>query len=99
MQARAQNIRLIRLAMAGALVFPALLFSFGAWSTYRSIHALAEERLVRSLDVQQEEVTKTFELVTFAMIASDAPRDVLDALDVADGRAAVFLDDQGHCVN
>ena len=47
--------------------FPVLLFSFAAWSTYRSIHALAEERLVRSLDVQQEEVTKAFELVTFVM--------------------------------
>ena len=70
MQARAQNLRLIRLAMAGALVFPALLFAFGAWSSYHTIHALAEERLVRSLDVQQEEVTKAFELVTFAMNAA-----------------------------
>ena len=89
MQARAQNIRLIRLAMAGALVFPALLFSFGAWSTYRSIHALAEERLVRSLDVQQEEVTKTFELVTFAMnSASEAVAD-LSAEDIGQNEGRI----------
>src|SRR5205085_5970568 len=36
------------------------------------------------------------ELMAFAMEARDTLRDVADALDAADGRAAVFLDDQGH---
>ena len=36
------------------------------------------------------------DLVAVAMELRDAPRDVADALDAADRRAAVLLDDQGH---
>jgi two-component system, NtrC family, sensor kinase len=67
MQHRSLTIRLIRLAMAAAIVLPGILFAFGAWATYRNLHALADERLLRSLDVQQEEATKTFELVHLTM--------------------------------
>jgi two-component system, NtrC family, sensor kinase len=67
MQARLMTIRLIRLAMAASLVLPCLLFTFASWSTYRSLHALARERMVRSLDIQQEEADKTFALIIFAM--------------------------------
>jgi two-component system NtrC family sensor kinase len=70
MQNRLLTIRLIRLAMAASLVLPCLLFALGAWTAYRNIDALANERLVRSLDVQQEEANKTFELVNLTM--SDA---------------------------
>src|SRR5207344_282630 len=38
------------------------------------------------------------ELMALAVIARDAARDVADALDAADRRAAVFLDDQCHCI-
>ena len=39
------------------------------------------------------------QLVALRVEVRDAPRDVLDALDGADRGAAVFLDDQGHCVS
>jgi hypothetical protein len=55
MQNRSLTIRLIRLAMVASLMLPCLLFAFGAWTTYRNIDLLANERLVRSLDVEQEE--------------------------------------------
>jgi signal transduction histidine kinase len=67
MQPRLLTIRLIRLAMAASIVLPGLLFAFASWITYRNIHALADERLVRSLDVQREEAAKTFELVDLTM--------------------------------
>ena len=67
MQSRALTIRLIRLAMAAALIFPLVLFLFASWSSYRSISALADERLTRSLDIQQEEAAKDFELVGLIM--------------------------------
>jgi two-component system NtrC family sensor kinase len=67
MRARVQNIRLIKIAMAAALIFPAGLFAVTAIGTYRSIHALADERLTRSLDVQQEEVGNAFELVRLVL--------------------------------
>ena len=67
MQSRALTIRLIRLAMAAALIFPLVLFLFASWSSYRSISALADERLARSLDIQEEEATKDFALVGLIM--------------------------------
>jgi signal transduction histidine kinase len=68
MQSRLLTIRLIWLAMAASIVLPCLLFAFASWTSYRNIHALADERLVRSLDVQQEEATKAFELIDLAMM-------------------------------
>ena len=73
MQARLLTIRLIRLAMAASLVFPCLLFGFASWTAYRNIHALAEERLVRSLDIAAEEAQKTFELVALTMSQAQRP--------------------------
>ena len=67
MQQRPKTIRLIRLAMAAAVLLPCALFAFGSWTTYRNLHILADERLLRSLDVQQEEATKTFELINLTM--------------------------------
>jgi two-component system, NtrC family, sensor kinase len=67
MQQRALTIRLVRLAMAASLVVPCLLFAFASWNTYRSIAALTDERLSHSLDVEQEEAQKTFELIDLAL--------------------------------
>lgn len=67
MQQRALTIRLVRLAMAAALLVPCLLFAFATWNSYRSLKSLTDERLTRSLDVQQEEAQKTFELVDLAL--------------------------------
>ena len=72
MQARALTIRLVRLAMAASLLAPCLLFAFASWNSYRNLKALTDERLARSLDVQQEEAQKAFELVNLALsTASD----------------------------
>lgn len=67
MQARALTIRLVRLAIAASLLLPCALFAFASWSNYRSIHALADERLTRSLDVEQEEALKTFQLIDLTL--------------------------------
>jgi signal transduction histidine kinase/CheY-like chemotaxis protein len=67
MQARNLTMRLIRLAMAAALLFPALLFSYASWVGYRNATALADERLVRSLDLQREEALKAFQLVDLTL--------------------------------
>src|SRR6185437_2142391 len=67
MQARNLTIRLIRLAMAAALLLPCLLFCYASWVGYRSAVALADERLLRSLDVQREEALKTFQLIDLTL--------------------------------
>ena len=67
MQQRSKTIRLIRLAMASAILLPCALFFFASWTAYRNLHVLADERLLRSLDVLQEEAAKTFELTNLTM--------------------------------
>jgi two-component system, NtrC family, sensor kinase len=67
MQARTLTIRLVWAAMAASLLLPCLLFGFASWTSYRSLQALTNERLIQSLDVQNEEAQKTFELVNLAL--------------------------------
>jgi two-component system NtrC family sensor kinase len=62
-QARQRTIRLIWLAIGTSIVLPCLIFGYSSWVSYRELHELAHERLVRSLDTQQEEAQKTFELI------------------------------------
>jgi two-component system, NtrC family, sensor kinase len=83
MQARALTIRLMRLAMAAALLVPCLLFAFATWNSYRSLKELTDERLTRSLDVQQEEARKTFQLVDLAF---DNVGDLVAGMSTADIR-------------
>ena len=67
MQARELTFRLVRLAMAASLILPFCLFVFASWISYVNFKALTDERLVRSLDVEQEEASKTFQLVNLAL--------------------------------
>ena len=67
MQQRALTIRLIRLAMGAAVVLPTLLFAYGSWTAHRSLHVLADERLLRSLDVLKEGASKSFELTNITV--------------------------------
>ena len=67
MQARALTIRLMWLAMAASLLLPCLLFAFASWTSYRNLKALADERLIRSLDVQQEQALKAFQLIDLTL--------------------------------
>jgi signal transduction histidine kinase len=80
MQARTLTIRLVRTAMAASLLVPCALFAFAAWNSYGTLTALTDERLARSLDVQQEEAQKTFQLVDLALnAASDLVAGMSDA--------------------
>ncbi len=67
MKHRLLTTRLIRVAMATSLILPALLFVLASWTSWENLHASARERLVRSLDVEQQEAFKTFELVDLAL--------------------------------
>jgi len=67
---RESAIRLLQLMMIASLVLPAALFAYASWNYYREIHAVADERITRSLDVLQEQALKVFETVdrTFAEV-------------------------------
>ena len=69
--ARESAIRLLRLMMIASLVLPAALYAYACWVGYRDIHAVADERIERSLDVMQEQSLKVFETIdrTFAEIS------------------------------
>jgi two-component system NtrC family sensor kinase len=63
MEARAKTIRLVRLAMAASLVVPLLFFVVGGWVSHRWLVEFADERLLRSLDVQHEQALNAFSLI------------------------------------
>src|SRR5438128_1484475 len=67
MQQRALTICLIQVAMAGSILIPCLIFGYTSWVSYRNEQALAEERVIRSLDVQQEQLLKVFQLVDLTL--------------------------------
>jgi signal transduction histidine kinase/ActR/RegA family two-component response regulator len=69
--ARAITIRLLQVLATAALLLPFLLFSFASWQSYDDAHALADERLQRSLDVMQEHVLKVFQSIHLAIDAID----------------------------
>jgi len=68
--ARATAIRLLLLMMIASVMLPAALFVYASWVSYRAIHAVADERIGRSLDVMQEQALKVFQTVdrTFAEV-------------------------------
>ncbi len=68
--AQASAVRLLQFMMIASLVLPAALFGYASWITDREIHAVADERIDRSLDVLQEQALKVFETVdrTFAEV-------------------------------
>src|ERR1700740_437637 len=68
--ARESAVRLLKLMMVASLVLPAALYGYASWVSYRDTHASADERIERSLDVQQEQALKVFETVdrTFAEV-------------------------------
>ena len=68
--ARDTAVRLLLLMMIASVVLPAALFAYSSWVSYREIHAVADERILRSLDVMQEQALKVFQTVdrTFAEV-------------------------------
>jgi two-component system, NtrC family, sensor kinase len=83
MHARTLTIRLVRLAMAASLLIPCLLFAFASWTSYRNVKALADERIIRSLDVQQEQACKAFEVVDLTL---DSASDLVSGMSDSDIR-------------
>ena len=83
MQARVLTIRLVRLAIAASVLLPCLIFAYASWTSYRNIKALADERLVRSLDVQQEQALKAFEIIDLTL---DSAADLVSGLSEDDIR-------------
>jgi two-component system, NtrC family, sensor kinase len=67
---RESAIGLLQLMMVASLVLPAALYAYASWISYRDLHAVADERIERSLDVLQEQALKVFETVdrTFAEV-------------------------------
>ncbi|HEY7661658.1 MAG TPA: ATP-binding protein [Xanthobacteraceae bacterium] len=61
--ARQSAIRLLQLMMVACVVLPAVLFAFAAWLNYRHEHAVADERIERSLDILHEHTLKVFQTV------------------------------------
>jgi two-component system NtrC family sensor kinase len=80
------GLRLIRVAAAAALVLPAALFIWAGISNYKRVDALANERIQRWLDVEQEHATKSFQIAS--LILDDMNEDVL-ALPI-EGRDLYF---------
>jgi two-component system NtrC family sensor kinase len=81
LQARATTLRLVRLAMAASIMFPCLLFAYASWLDYRRTTELAEERIARSLDVEQEQAVNAFELVNLTL---DEATDLVVGMSAAD---------------
>ena len=75
------TIRLLRLAMAASLLFPCLLFAYASLLDHRRTVELAEERIRRSLDVEQEQGLSVFELVTLTL---DHATELLDGMSETD---------------
>jgi len=68
--ARESATRLLQSMMVASVVLPAALFAYACWSGYSDIHSVADERVVRSLDVMQEQALKVLQTVdrTFAEV-------------------------------
>jgi two-component system, NtrC family, sensor kinase len=68
--ARESAIRLLKLMMVASLVLPAALFAYASWASYTDVNAVADERIVRSLDAMQEQALRVFQTVdrTFAEV-------------------------------
>ena len=75
MQQRALTIRLIWLATGASLLLPVVLFSVASRINFLHIQDLTNERLVRSLDIEEEEANNAFLIVNH--ILGDA-RDLVD---------------------
>jgi two-component system, NtrC family, sensor kinase len=64
---RLATIRLLRLSMVASLLFPALLFVYASFVSYRENRALADERIERSLDLLAEQALKVFQSIDLAL--------------------------------
>jgi len=57
--------------MVACVVLPILLFGFASWLNYRHEHAVADDRIERSLDILHEHTLKVFQTVERAIAEVD----------------------------
>jgi two-component system, NtrC family, sensor kinase len=88
MLARALTIRVLWLAMAASLLVPCLLFAFASWMSKKHIDELTSERLVRSIDLEQEEARTIFLLVNHAL---DDVSEIVAGMSASDIRGNELL--------
>jgi signal transduction histidine kinase/CheY-like chemotaxis protein len=74
---RGSGLWLVRGAVVASLLLPAALFIWAGWTNYQKNLALADERIARSLDVQQEHAAKSFQIGT--LIIEDIIEELQDA--------------------
>ncbi len=74
---RSAGIRTVRLAAAAALLIPTALLTWAGFAKFQTVNKLADERIVRSLDVEQEHATKSFQIVS--LILEDAIEELVEA--------------------
>jgi two-component system NtrC family sensor kinase len=86
--ARGSGLRPVRVAVAASVLLPAALFIWAGFANYQKIAALADERIVRSLEVEQEHATKSFQIGE--LIIEDILEDVL--AQPVEGRERYFHD-------
>ncbi|NVO17935.1 MAG: response regulator [Rhodoplanes sp.] len=79
LSARRGTLRLLRALMVGAVVVPAALFAYAGWVSWQSTHALADDRITRSLDVLHEHALKV--LTTGNLVLGEI-------VEAVDGRTA-----------
>jgi two-component system, NtrC family, sensor kinase len=87
LRARLTTIHLLQMLAVAALLLPLLLFCFASWVSYRSTHALADERIRRSLDVMQEQTLKVFQSMNLALDSIDGLVANRSAADIAAAEA------------
>ncbi|HEY5225387.1 MAG TPA: response regulator [Methylovirgula sp.] len=78
MQARRDTaVRLLRTAMVASIVLPLAVFCWGAWVTYQSAFAHADEELRARLDVLAEQANTIFESVALTFTSVDTLVDAM----------------------
>jgi two-component system NtrC family sensor kinase len=84
MGARQLTIRLVWLALVASVAVPLALFIFASWIDYRNTLAIDDERLQRSLDVEQEEASKVFELIDLMLNSAESYVAGMSAVQIRD---------------
>jgi two-component system, NtrC family, sensor kinase len=53
-------LRSLRLMLAASVIFPSLLFTYAAWTSYGTAFSLADERIKQALDLSSEQALRVF---------------------------------------
>src|SRR5689334_20387990 len=88
---RRSAIRVLQLMMVASLVLPAVLFAFASRLNYQQAHAVADERIERSLDILQEHALKVFQTVERAIAEVDEGINDRPDADIKADQAVVHL--------